>query len=140
MLELLAAAGVAAPEGDGRAALLALSRELPLGDFRQTIEKLGLYLLDERRPPTAEDLAAVAPTSGAADVDALLSVVAEGRREQIADLMHRLAAQGVGPVAVCIAALRHFRQLHAAASDPGGTVARGGAAAAPRPSVRGATG
>ena len=37
--------------------------------------------------------------------------------------MRRVGAQGVAPVTLCIAALRHFRALHAAASDPKGPVA-----------------
>jgi DNA polymerase-3 subunit delta len=31
-----------------------------------------------------------------------------------------LYAQGVAPVTLCIGAMRHFRQLHTVASDPGG--------------------
>jgi DNA polymerase-3 subunit delta len=38
-------------------------------------------------------------------------------------LMRRLEGQGVLPVTICIAALRHFRGLHTAASDPGGVSA-----------------
>jgi len=34
--------------------------------------------------------------------------------------LHRLEAQGVLPVTICIAATRHFRTLHLAASDPEG--------------------
>ena len=37
--------------------------------------------------------------------------------------MARLKAQGVAPVALCIQAMRHFRTLHTAASDPGGAAA-----------------
>lgn len=35
-------------------------------------------------------------------------------------MLRRLEAQGVTPVTLCIQASRHFRALHAAASDPGG--------------------
>ena len=45
---------------------------------------------------------------------------AVGRSDQIAGILRRLYAQGVGPVGICIPALRHFRALHTAASDPGG--------------------
>jgi DNA polymerase-3 subunit delta len=34
--------------------------------------------------------------------------------------MRRLEGQGVQAVALCIGAMRHFRSLHIAASDPGG--------------------
>lgn len=120
VMELVAATGLRPPDGEGRSALLALARDLPAGDFRQTVGTLALYLLRESRQPSAEDVAAVAPRSTEAEVDVLLAVVAEGKRERIAELTGRLAAQGVGAVTLCIAALRHFRQLHAAASDPGG--------------------
>ncbi len=35
-------------------------------------------------------------------------------------MMRRIEGQGVLPVTLAIMALRHFRTLHAAASDPGG--------------------
>ena len=38
-------------------------------------------------------------------------------------MLGRCAAQGVGPVALCGGVTRHFRVLHAAASDPGGAEA-----------------
>ena len=37
--------------------------------------------------------------------------------------MVRIGTQGILPVTICIAALRHFRALHTAASDPGGAAA-----------------
>jgi DNA polymerase-3 subunit delta len=35
-------------------------------------------------------------------------------------MLKRLAGQGVNPTTLCISANRHFRLLHAAASDPSG--------------------
>lgn len=117
---MLGAAGVPDPDSDGRALLAELSRALDPGAFRQTVEKLGLYKHGDATPTTAADIAAVAPRSTEAETDALLAVVAEGRAPQIAALLRRLYAQGTTPVSLCIMALRHFRQLHAVASDPGG--------------------
>ncbi len=108
------------PDSDGRALLTELSRSLDPGGLRQTIEKLGLYKHGDPTPVTAEDIAAVAPRSTEAEMDALLTVVAEGQAPRIAALLRRLYAQGTTPVSLCIMALRHFRALHAAASDPGG--------------------
>jgi DNA polymerase-3 subunit delta len=68
-------------------------------------------------------------------VDDLLAAVTEGRRDRVAPLLGRLAAQGVGPVAVTIQAMRHFRALLTVASDPGGVQAGLGAL---RPPVGGA--
>ncbi|GGL53660.1 DNA polymerase III subunit delta [Wenxinia marina] len=120
VMDLCASTGLAPPDGDGRAALMALSRDLSPGDFRQTVEKLGLYLHGEGRGPTAADVAVMAPQSHEADLDDLIAAVADGGRERIAEVLRRLYAQGVQPVGLCIAAQRHFRRLHAAASDPGG--------------------
>ena len=46
--------------------------------------------------------------------------MAEARSGDVGPLMRRLEGQGVNPVSLSIAAMRHFRTLHAAASAPGG--------------------
>ena len=53
-------------------------------------------------------------------VDELIDAVAEARSQAIGPLSRRLEGQGVQPVTICIGALRHFRILHAAATDPQG--------------------
>ncbi|PYE83667.1 DNA polymerase III subunit delta [Pseudoroseicyclus aestuarii] len=118
--EMLQAAGLNSIASEARAALGGLSKSLDPGDFRQTIEKLGLYMHGEAAPVTPEDIAAVAPRSAEAEMDDLLTTVADSQVDGIAPLLARLYAQGVQPVTLCIMALRHFRALHAAASDPGG--------------------
>ena len=100
--------------------LTALSRELGPGDLRQTIEKLGLYKLEDDGPVSSADVIAVAPTSTEAALDDVLNIVAEGRSGEIGPVMRKLEAQGVQPVGLCIGAMRHFRALYTAASDPGG--------------------
>ncbi|HEY9038219.1 MAG TPA: DNA polymerase III subunit delta [Roseovarius sp.] len=97
-----------------------LARALDPGDFRQTMDKLSLYKLDDDTPLAPEDIAACAPASVEADLDDILHIVAESRSGEIGPMMKRLRAQGVQPVALCIAATRHFRTLYTAASDPGG--------------------
>ncbi len=98
----------------------ALARALDPGDFRQTVEKLALYTLGNAEPVSPEDVAACAPASTEAELDDILHIVAEARAGEIGPVMKRLRAQGVQPVALSIAATRHFRTLYAAASDPGG--------------------
>ncbi|MEQ9260033.1 MAG: DNA polymerase III subunit delta [Roseovarius sp.] len=98
----------------------ALARTLDPGDFRQTVEKLALYKLGDAAPLTPEDVAACAPLSVEAEMDDILHIVAEARPGEIGPVMKRLRAQGVQPVALCMAASRHFRTLYAAVSDPGG--------------------
>jgi DNA polymerase-3 subunit delta len=116
----LKAAGLALPTPEGMAALVALSRVIDPGDFRQTIEKLALFKLSEPSPATAADVAAVRPASVEADLDEIVGIVADRRASEIGPVMQRIAGQGVAPVSVCIAATRHFRTLLAVASDPGG--------------------
>ncbi len=113
-------AGVTNLPQDAMTALLDLSRQLDPGDFRQTVEKLSLYKRGDDTPVSAEDIAAVAPTSTEADLDDVLHIVAEGRTTEIGPVLQKLAAQGVQPVGLCIGATRHFRTLHAACADPGG--------------------
>lgn len=116
-------AGVQDVDRDAMGALEALSRSVDPGDFRQTVEKLGLYKLGDTTPVTPEDVAAVAPTSTEAALDDVLNIVAEARTPEIGPIMARLVSQGTQPVGLCIGATRHFRQLYVAASDPGGPAA-----------------
>ncbi len=100
--------------------LVVLSRMLPPGDLRQTMEKLALYKLGDAGAVTPEDVAACAPASAEAAVDDVLDIVAEARTAEIGPVMQKLEAQGVQPVGLVIGATRHFRTLYAAAADPGG--------------------
>ncbi|MBC7164308.1 MAG: DNA polymerase III subunit delta [Roseovarius sp.] len=117
---VLARAGLRDVPGPVMGDLVALSRALDPGDFRQTIEKLALYKTGDRAPLSVEDIIACAPASTEADLDEVLAIVAEGRAGEIAPVLRRLGAQGVQPVGLCIGAARHFRALYTAASDPGG--------------------
>lgn len=103
--------------------LVALSRALDPGDFRQTVEKIGLYKFGDDSPLTGEEIAALAPATVETDVDELIDATADGRADALGPLMRRIETQGIAPVTICIAALRHFRALHGAASDPGGAAA-----------------
>ena len=116
----LAKAGLGNCDPDALTDIAALSRVLDPGDFRQTIEKLSLYKLGDAAPVTSADVLACAPTSTEAAMDDVLNCVAEARDREIGPIMQKLAGQGVQPVGLCIGATRHFRTLHAAASDPGG--------------------
>ncbi len=116
----LKSAGLAQVGRDAMDALLALSRQIDPGDFRQTVEKLGLYKRGDATDLTPEDIAACAPQSTEADLNDILAIVAEGRTGEIGPMLIRLYAQGVEPVRLCIAATQHFRALHGASCDPGG--------------------
>ena len=105
---------------DAMAALVALAQDLGPGDLRQLIAKLSLYKLDDAAALSAADVGACAPASTEADLDDVLNATADGKASDIGPILTRLEAQGAQPVSIVIAANRHFRQLHAAASDPGG--------------------
>ena len=100
--------------------LLALSRAIDPGDFRQTVEKIALYKHGDSTPLEPAEIALMAPATIEAEVDELIDVVADGKVDAFGALMRRTEAQGIAPVTLCIAALRHFRALHAASADPGG--------------------
>jgi DNA polymerase-3 subunit delta len=121
--DILKVAGVRISDGDVFESILALSRSLDPGDFRQTIEKIGLYKHGDSEPLTVQEVLLCAPGSFEAGQDQLLNVVADGRDDLIAPLLSRLYAQGVSPVGLCISATRHFRTLFAIGSDPGGASA-----------------
>lgn len=114
------------PTRDIMEMLLALASTLEPGDFRQTIEKVSLYKLGDDTPLTIEDITANAPQSAEVDIDDVLEVVATGQADRLGPLLRNLYAQGVAPVTLCIGAMRHFRRLHVAASDPGGPAAGAG--------------
>jgi DNA polymerase-3 subunit delta len=116
----LAATGLRNIPSDAMGALTALSRQIDPGDFRQTLEKIALYKLNDDTPLTPDEIALSAPASIEAGVDDVLNIAAEGKPQEIGPVLRRLEAQGVGAVALCIGATRHFRTLHIVASDPGG--------------------
>lgn len=113
-------AGINVPGREVMDALFALSQTLEPGDFRQTVEKIGLYKRGDETPLTAQDIDACAPLSADVDIDDILQVVAAGQAGELGPALRNLYAQGVAPVTLCIGAMRHFRRLHVVASDPGG--------------------
>ncbi|MFN4202296.1 MAG: DNA polymerase III subunit delta [Tabrizicola sp.] len=118
--EALRKVGLADIAPEAMADLTTLARTLDPGDFRQTVEKIALYKFGDASPLTPADVAAMAPATIEAEVDELIEAVAEARAAAIGPLVRRLEGQGVLPVTICIGALRHFRILHAAATDPQG--------------------
>lgn len=120
---LLREAGLTDIPQAAMADLETLARALPPGDFRQTVEKLGLYKRGDPTPLGPADIAAVAPLTLEAALDDVLNATAEAAQGSIGPILSRLSGQGVAPVTLCIAALRHFRALHAATCHPNGPAA-----------------
>lgn len=103
--------------------LVALAGVLDPGDFRQTIEKLSLYKLNDADAVSTADVMAMAPATIEAGMDDVFHAVAEKNLPEIITLLSRLEGQGATPVGLCIGAARHFRRLYAAACDPKGPAA-----------------
>lgn len=116
----LQAAGLSAFAPDAERDVMALGRALEPGEFRQFVDRLALYKLNDPAPVSAADVAACAPLAPDAEVDALVAQVAEGQAGAIAPLMRNLAGQGIAPVTICLAVQRHFRALHMLATAPDG--------------------
>jgi DNA polymerase III subunit delta len=116
----LTKAGLTGLGREAMADITALAQVLDPGDFRQTLEKIGLYKLGDATPLSSADVAACAPATVEAEVDEIITAAALGRTSEIGPLMRRLDGQGVGAVKLCMDATRHFRTLHLAAADPGG--------------------
>lgn len=119
----LADAGLRAVPPAAMRDLTALSRALDPGDFRQTVEKIGLYKFGDDTPLSPDEIAALAPATIEAEVDDLVEAALDGRSEALGPLMRRIETQGISPVTICIATLRQVRALHLASSDPGGAAA-----------------
>ncbi len=117
---VLAKAGVINIGQQAMADLTALARVLDPGDFAQTMEKLGLYKLNDSDPVSSEDVLACAPQTSEAALDDALHIIAEAKVGEIGPVMRKLEGQGVNPTSICIGATRHFRTLHLAASHPKG--------------------
>lgn len=116
----LGSAGLAAQSSEIMDALMALAQTLEPGDFRQTVEKVGLYKHGDGTPLTVHEIMACAPQSAEVDLDDVLDVVTAGQANELGPVLRNLYAQGVTPVTLCIGATRHFKRLHTVASDPGG--------------------
>lgn len=111
-------AGLTGLDRDPEEALFALAQDLGPGDFAQVLGKIALYKKGDDSPLTVDEVAALAPASTEAEIDAILDAAAESRAADIGPILTRLEAQGVQPVALSIGAARHFRALHGAVVDP----------------------
>ena len=111
-----------------------IALQLEPGDFKQTIEKLALYKLNDETPLTNQDISTCIPISNEAQIDEVLAVVLSGNHSKISQIVNRLRSQGVLPVTLVIAATRHFKILFSIATNPKGAST---GAAALRPPVFG---
>lgn len=113
-------AGVGALEPAASEAVEALSRSLDPGDFAQFLGKLGLYKGSDASPVTLEEVEACAPDAGEPELDSLIELAAAGEAQRLALALRRVGGRTATPVSLAIAAGRHFRALHAAATAADG--------------------
>lgn len=119
----LTSAGLSAQSSEIMDSLMAIAQMLEPGDFRQTVEKVGLYKHGDPGPLTVAEILACAPLSAEVELDDVLDVVTAGEAKELGPVLRNLYAQGVTPVSLCIGATRHFKRLHTVASDPDGAAA-----------------
>ena len=114
--------------------LVTIASELTPGDFKQSLNKLTLYKLNDETPVTYQDLINCTPASNEAAIDEVLNVILAGNEFKVNQIIGRLRSQGVLPVTLVIAATRHFKALFSIVSNPGGVSA---GATALRPPIYG---
>ena len=114
--------------------LATIASELQPGDFKQSVEKLALYKLNDETPVSYQDIINCTPASNEADIDEILNIVVAGNEFKVSQIIGRLRSQGILPVTLIIAATRHFKALFSIISNPGGVSA---GASALRPPVFG---
>jgi DNA polymerase-3 subunit delta len=107
-------------ESDAKKDLIALGRSLDPGDFQQTCEKLSLYKYKDDSIITSTDINLCAPVTNDAVLDEAIYIIADARSDEVGPMLSRLFGQGMNPTTLCIAVMRHFRNLHSAASHPSG--------------------
>ena len=116
----MAKVGLGELRSEARDAIGDLSKALDPGDFAQFLEKLSLYCMTQAGPVTIDNVEQCAPQSTEAQLDDVIALVGDGDAHGLSPVLHRVLAQGGSATGLCIAALRYFRMLHAAACDPGG--------------------
>ena len=116
----MAKVGLGELRSEARDAIGDLSKALDPGDFAQFLEKLSLYCMTQAGPVTIDNVEQCAPQSTEAQLDDVIALVGDGDSHGLSPVLHRVLAQGGSATGLCIAALRYFRMLHAAACDPGG--------------------
>lgn len=103
--------------------LLGLASAMDPGSFHQLIEKIAVFATDRSEPLEEADLMLLGPAAVDAELDRLVTVVAEGRPGEIGVVLRRLTGSGVSAIQVLLALGRHFRQLMALVSAPDGVEA-----------------
>ena len=132
--KIISDAGIKNITQDSLNNLCQIALQLEPGDFKQTIEKLALYKLNDETSLTHQDISKCIPISNEAQIEEVLTVVLSGNHLKVNYIVSRLQSQGVLPVTLVIATTRHFKILFSIATNPKGPSS---GAAALRPPVYG---
>ena len=97
-----------------------IALQLEPGNFKQMIEKLALYKLNDQTEITHQDISNCIPISNEAQIEEVLKVVLSGNHSKISQIVNRLRSQGVLPITLVIAVARHFKVLYSIATNPKG--------------------
>ncbi len=119
----LAKVGFKALSSEARRDLHALAQALAPSEFELLLERLALFKQGDPTPLSPAEVEALAPTGIEAEVDDLITAATAGELRRIPLLVARLLGQGVSPVTMALALLRHLRLLHWLASEPAGAAA-----------------
>jgi DNA polymerase-3 subunit delta len=121
--KIIADAGLQNITQESFSQLAEIALELPPGDFKQSVDKLALYKLNDETPVTYQDIINCTPASNEADVDEVLNAVLAGNDFEVSQIVGRLRSQGILPVTLIIAATRHFKAVFSIIANPGGVSA-----------------
>ncbi|MEM9061927.1 MAG: hypothetical protein AAGD13_15815 [Pseudomonadota bacterium] len=99
--------------------LVQFARGMDYAGFLKAIELIALYGAGRSEPLTLNEILKLLPQDQDAEIDSVVTAIAEGHADRIGPTLRRLAAAGVTPVSLVLALQRHFRMLFAIASAGG---------------------
>ena len=132
--QIIAESGLQNVTQDSLTQLMEIASDLQPGDFKQTVDKLALFKLNDKTPVSYQDIVNCTSTSNEAEIDEVLNAISAGKEFKVSLILGRLSSQGILPVTLIIAATRHFKALFSIVSNPGGVNA---GATALRPPIYG---
>ena len=113
---LIETAGITGVEIKRDLAQLGLTIEL--NEFKQLLEKITLYKMNDSSPISYEDVLECTNISMETELEEIIDTICSGNTNYLGSLLKKLTATGQNPTSICIGVVRHFRNLHILASQP----------------------
>lgn len=98
--------------------LVQLGQSMELNEFKQVLEKIILYKINDSSPLSYEDISECVEISLETKLEEVIDTICSGNTNYLASLLRKLTAKGQNPTSICIGVVRHFRNLHILASQP----------------------